>query len=92
MSWLSKTVKKVKRSVKRMRHGKTHVGHRLLSSVKKILPRKARHILNNARYGRVRASINRRLFGNNSAQSVSVYSGDVGSGYQYNGRSISELM
>lgn len=86
MSWLKKTFHKVKKSVKRASHGKFHIGHGIRSASPKFL----RKFVEKTRWSRL---VKSRMFGNNSASVVPAYdSGYAGSGYTYNGRSVSELM
>lgn len=91
MSWLKKTFHKVSKHLKRASKGKFHLGHVGLSASKKFLPKKARRLLERANYGSVKRSLQKYMIGNNSA-GVIYAGGDSGVGYQYNGKSISELM
>lgn len=106
MSWLKKAAHKVSKTFNRAKKGKFHlnplkngvhaisdpVGH----SWYRLLPSKLqRKIRTNIDWGHLKKSHKLgiyKLFGNNSAQTYSYIAPYYGTGYQYSGKSISEMM
>ena len=106
MSWLKKTAHKFSKSVRRMAHGRFHLNplkngaHAISEPVGaqwfRTLKRHQRDKLTRAiDFGRLKKKYKKLIAGDNSASAVRYYdtgSGYLPGGYQYSGRSVSQLM
>lgn len=84
-SHAGKNIKKAGKSISRAAHGKLHLGHDIRSS----LPKWARKSFDKVRWSKL---VKGRLAGGNNSAGAVFSSVDPGVGYQYSGKSISEMM